>query len=174
MAATNNQTEEAIIKLSYKEKVPVATMKEIIRNCLQERLTNFQYDGEKCNEAAKQLSDTIRIRLKSLGYDRYKYIVQVLIGERREQGMHFGTRCFWDSNTDNQASENFTNVSPRFHFFLLAVLQRTNITLVLSFIVICRYNRTTYFALPRLMRYICINGACCDMFRISVCALLVL
>lgn len=25
--------------------------------------------------------------------------------------MHFGTRCFWDSNTDNQASENFTNVS---------------------------------------------------------------
>ena len=110
MAATSNQSEDAIIKLSYKEKVPVATMKEIIRNCLQEKLTNFQYDGEKCNEAAKTLSDTIRTRLKSLGYDRYKFIVQVLIGERREQGMHFGTRCFWDSNTDNQASENFTNV----------------------------------------------------------------
>jgi hypothetical protein len=110
MATVATQGEDAVIKLSYKEKVPVATMKEIIHNCMQEKLTNFQYDGEKCNEAAKQLSDTIRMRLKSLGYDRYKYIVQVFIGERREQGMHFGSRCFWDSNTDNQASENFTNV----------------------------------------------------------------
>jgi hypothetical protein len=111
MATANTQGEDAIIKLGYKEKVPVAAMKEIIHNCLQEKLTNMQYDGEKCNEAAKQLSDTIRMRLKTLGYDRYKYIVQVFIGERREQGMHFGSRCFWDSNTDNQASENFTNVS---------------------------------------------------------------
>lgn len=111
MATVSNQVEDAIIKLSYKEKVPVAAMKEIIHDCLQEKLANFQYDGEKCNEAAKSLSDTIRMRLKTLGYERYKYIVQVFIGERREQGMHFGTRCFWDSNTDNQASENFTNVS---------------------------------------------------------------
>lgn len=109
MAAVSSQSEDVILKLSYKEKVPVAVMKDIIANCLNEKLTGFQYDGEKCNEAAKQLSDTIRMRLKGLGYDRYKYIVQVLIGERREQGMHFGTRCFWDSNTDNQASENFTN-----------------------------------------------------------------
>lgn len=112
MAAVSSQSEDVILKLSYKEKVPVAVMKDIIANCLNEKLTGFQYDGEKCNEAAKQLSDTIRMRLKGLGYDRYKYIVQVLIGERREQGMHFGTRCFWDSNTDNQASENFTNVRP--------------------------------------------------------------
>lgn len=110
MATVSSQSEDVILKLSYKEKVPVAVMKDIIGNCLNEKLTGFQYDGEKCNEAAKQLSDTIRMRLKGLGYDRYKYIVQVLIGERREQGMHFGTRCFWDSNTDNQASENFTNV----------------------------------------------------------------
>ena len=47
---------------------------------------------------------------KNLGYDRYKFIVQVLIGERRDQGVYFGTRCFWDANTDNQASETFTNV----------------------------------------------------------------
>jgi tctex1 domain-containing protein 2 len=102
--------EDAVLKLSYKEKVPVVAMKQIISKCLQDKLTGFQYDGEKCNEAAKQLSDQIRIELKSMGYDRYKFIVQVLIGERREQGMHFGSRCFWDSNTDNQASESFTNV----------------------------------------------------------------
>jgi superfamily I DNA and RNA helicase len=46
-----------------------------------------QYEGEKCNESAKVLSDTIRSRLKNLGFQRYKFIVQVVIGERREQGI---------------------------------------------------------------------------------------
>eukprot|EP01031_Cornospumella_fuschlensis_P043783 gene43783-53543_t len=108
----STQTEDNpgnIIKLSYREKVPIGAMKEIIHECVYERLSNQQYEGEKCHEAAKQLADLIRNRLKNLGYDRYKFIVQVLIGERREQGVYFGTRCFWDSNTDNQASDNFTN-----------------------------------------------------------------
>ena len=96
------------------------------------------YEGDKCNESAKTIADTIKNRLKHCGYDRYKYIVQVqeksqlmwkllvfysfffwkvLIGERREQGVRMGSRCFWDSNTDNQASEYVTNVSDNlFHF----------------------------------------------------------
>ncbi len=119
----HNQSEDGtankLTELSYREKVPVAAMKEIIHDCLVEKLTGQQYEGEKCNEAAKQLADTIRNRLKSLDYDRYKYIVQVLIGERREQGVYFGTRCFWDANTDNQASDTFTNVSKLFSFFFL-------------------------------------------------------
>lgn len=102
--------DETIIKLSYREKVPVTAMKEIISNALTEKLNNALYDGEKCTEAAKYLADNIRNRLKSLGYDRYKFLVQVVIGERREQGVYFGTRTFWDSNTDNQASESFVNV----------------------------------------------------------------
>jgi hypothetical protein len=110
----STQTEDPsnkITELSYREKVPVVAMKEILHECLVERLTGQAYEGEKCNEAAKQLADVIRNRLKNLGYDRYKFIVQVLIGERRDQGVYFGTRCFWDANTDNQASETFTNVS---------------------------------------------------------------
>lgn len=141
MSTANAQGEDAIIKLSYKEKVPIATMKEIIHNCLHEKLANFQYDGEKCNEAAKQLSDTIRMRLKALGYDRYKYIVQVFIGERREQGMHFGSRCFWDSNTDNQASENFTNVRAVSHNGVLIYSSYC--------FLITLFRRTTYSARPQ-------------------------
>ena len=76
-----------VIRLTYREKVPVTAIKEILQVCLQERLANFTYDGEKCNEATRALSDTIRQRLKSLGYERYKFVVTVLIGERREQGV---------------------------------------------------------------------------------------
>jgi tctex1 domain-containing protein 2 len=108
--ASQPEDSSALIKLSYREKVPVGTMKDILKDCLTERLTNAQYEGERCHEAAKQLADLMRSRLKALNYDRYKFVVQVLLGERREQGMYFGTRCFWDANTDNQASESFTNV----------------------------------------------------------------
>jgi hypothetical protein len=85
--SSSSTSEQSLVRLSYREKVPVGAMKEIIQTCLQEKLTGFQYEGEKCHEAAKSLSDTIRIRLKNLGYQRYKYIVQVIIGERREQGV---------------------------------------------------------------------------------------
>lgn len=110
MATASEDPNAKIAELSYREKVPVVAMKEILHECLVERLAGQAYEGEKCNEAAKQLADIIRNRLKNLGYDRYKFIVQVLIGERRDQGVYFGTRCFWDANTDNQASETFTNV----------------------------------------------------------------
>lgn len=71
---------------------------------LAEKLTNTTYEADKCGDTAKQLSDAIKAKLKALGYERYKYIVQVLIGERKDQGVRMGTRCFWDSATDNQVS----------------------------------------------------------------------
>lgn len=106
--STNSQ-ENTLIKLTYRQKVPIVAMKEIIQECLQEKLTGRQYEGEKCAEAARKLSETIRDRLKALNYERYKFAVQVMIGERRDQGVRMGTRCFWDSNTDNQASATFFN-----------------------------------------------------------------
>jgi hypothetical protein len=109
MNSTTTTVSEPIAKLSYKEKVPVQAMKEILQVCIQEQLKDSKYDGEKAGEWSKTLSDSIKNKLKGLGYDRYKFIVQVVIGERREQGVRSGTRCFWDSGTDNQASENYVN-----------------------------------------------------------------
>jgi tctex1 domain-containing protein 2 len=109
MSQPADESANKVTELSYRDKVPVVEMKKILHECLVERLTGQAYEGDKCSEAAKQLADIIRNRLKYLGYDRYKFIVQVVIGERRDQGVYFGTRCFWDANTDNQASETFTN-----------------------------------------------------------------
>lgn len=100
-----------LVRLSYREKVSVASIKEIISVALNEKLTGMTYETEKCNDAAKSLADIIRNRLKALGYSRYKFVVQVFVGERRDQGVRVGTRCFWDSGTDNQASDTFLNVS---------------------------------------------------------------
>ncbi len=45
-----------------------------------------------------------------LPFDRYKFVVQVVIGEQRGEGVRMASRCFWDSDSDNYASETFINV----------------------------------------------------------------
>ena len=42
---------------------------------------------------------------------RYKIVVEVVIGEQRGEGVRMGTRCLWDSDTDNYASDVFMNDS---------------------------------------------------------------
>jgi hypothetical protein len=46
-----------------------------------------------------------------LGFKRYKYVVQVVLGEQHGAGIKIGSRCLWDADTDNYASDIFINVS---------------------------------------------------------------
>mmetsp|Transcript_13756 Transcript_13756/g.20616 ORF Transcript_13756/g.20616 Transcript_13756/m.20616 type:complete len:84 (-) Transcript_13756:416-667(-) len=68
----------SVIKLPYKEKIPVSTMRDVLKQVLNEKMASLiSYEGEKCNETAKLIADTVRNRLKHCGYDRYKFVVQV-------------------------------------------------------------------------------------------------
>jgi hypothetical protein len=44
-----------------------------------------------------------------LNLPRYKYIVQIFIGENKGQGIQIGTRCLWDKESDDYATESFQN-----------------------------------------------------------------
>ena len=66
---------------------------------------------DKASKWTKELSETIKTKLKELDWDRYKYVIQVVIGEQRGEGIKIGTRCFWDAETDNFAKATFTNDS---------------------------------------------------------------
>ena len=50
-------------------------------------------------------------RLRELGLDRCKFVVQTVVGERREQGVRMASRCFFDANADCQVTESLANVS---------------------------------------------------------------
>ena len=62
-------------------------------------------------ETTKKIADEIRKRLKAQDLPRYKYMVQLVIGEQRGEGVRMGCRTFWDRDTDAYASETFTNDS---------------------------------------------------------------
>lgn len=44
-----------------------------------------------------------------LDFPRYKYVVHVVLGEHRGQGVRVASRCLWDTNTDNMCTANFSN-----------------------------------------------------------------
>ncbi|NXA93246.1 TC1D2 protein, partial [Melanocharis versteri] len=64
-----------------------STVKECIRAILKEKLANVEYIPEEMPELTKSLSETIKDRLKEEGFDRYKMVVQVVIGEQRGEGV---------------------------------------------------------------------------------------
>ena len=88
---------------------------------LNEELTkNFKVDEKWIEDWAdfgddfETLSKDIAIKIKcqckeKLKLPRYKLIVQVTIGQRKDQGVRITSRCLWDTSTDNYASVKFQN-----------------------------------------------------------------
>ncbi|XP_064021270.1 dynein light chain Tctex-type protein 2B isoform X2 [Pogoniulus pusillus] len=87
-----------------------STVKECIHAILKEKLANVQYIPEKMPQLTMSLSEAIKDRLKEEGFDRYKMVVQVVIGEQRGEGVNMSARCFWDADTDSYAHDVFMNV----------------------------------------------------------------
>ncbi|KAL5005217.1 hypothetical protein ScPMuIL_018673 [Solemya velum] len=105
------QNNTYIIRPNYQHKFRPISVKECIHLVLNEHLTGKEYSAEETTEWSKAISDDIKVKLKDMGYDRYKFVIQVVIGEQRGEGVKMGCRCFWDSDTDNYAQDIFMNDS---------------------------------------------------------------
>ncbi|XP_013772186.1 tctex1 domain-containing protein 2-like isoform X1 [Limulus polyphemus] len=99
------------IRPSLDQKFRSAPVKECIRLILMEELGDKSYRAEDVPVWTKSIADAIRDKIKELGFERYKMVVQVVIGEQRGEGVKIGSRCLWDSDTDNYASDIFMNDS---------------------------------------------------------------
>ncbi|GFR72640.1 Tctex1 domain-containing protein 1-like [Elysia marginata] len=59
----------------------------------------------------KVLSDEIKERTKALNIERYKLVVCVVMGERKDQGIMISSRAAWDAKLDSYATFTFQNKS---------------------------------------------------------------
>ncbi len=96
---------------AWGQRASTAKMKECIGEVLNEMLKDHTYKQDEVPELTKQIADRVKNRLKLLELPRYKYMVQVVVGEQRGEGVRMGCRTFWDRDTDAYASETFTNDS---------------------------------------------------------------
>ncbi|XP_010894276.2 tctex1 domain-containing protein 2 [Esox lucius] len=100
-----------LIRPNYQHKFKPSVVKECIRDILREQLSGVLYDPDDIPVLSRSLADCIKGKLKDVGFDRYKLVVQVVIGEQRGEGVRMAARCFWDADTDNYAQDIFMNDS---------------------------------------------------------------
>ncbi|KRW98958.1 hypothetical protein PPERSA_00785 [Pseudocohnilembus persalinus] len=103
------QSEEYQIRPKQKEKFKPGKAKDIIREVLQKKFKDKEWN--EIPNQTKLIADEIKYNLKELGLQRYKFMVNVIIGDQRGQGVRVGTRCFWDYDTDYCASDYYINDS---------------------------------------------------------------
>ncbi|CAD8061644.1 unnamed protein product [Paramecium primaurelia] len=105
------QNQEYQIKPKPREKFKSSKCRELIQEILQQKLKTGSY--QDVTTQSKDIAENIKNRLKQqyTVTSRYKFIVHVLIGQQRGQGVRVGSKCFWDYDTDMCVSETFINDS---------------------------------------------------------------
>ncbi|KAL2090130.1 hypothetical protein ACEWY4_014818 [Coilia grayii] len=111
MEGTETGTNTYLIRPNYQHKFKAGVAKECIRTVLRDSLMNVMYDPEQSQALSKQLADKIKDKLKEVGFERYKLVVQVVLGEQRGEGVKMAARCFWDADTDSYVQDIFMNES---------------------------------------------------------------
>jgi tctex1 domain-containing protein 2 len=91
------------------QKFRASDVKELLHSVLLNHLADKDYNVDTCTELSRAISTEIKEKLKTLNYDRYKFVVQCVIGEQKGAGVNMTGRCFWDSDTDNFAESIYMN-----------------------------------------------------------------
>ncbi len=81
----------------------------VLRAVLRERMERAAYDSVKAAHISKHIAEDLREKVKALGCDRHKLIIQVTLGQKTGQAMRLASRCLWDTATDGFASEAYEN-----------------------------------------------------------------
>ncbi|XP_014106070.1 PREDICTED: tctex1 domain-containing protein 1 [Pseudopodoces humilis] len=92
-------------------RFPVAAVDEILREVLGSALREQRYEPGSCREAAKDIAEVVKARVKALQVPRYKIVVVAHIGQLGQQSLQISSRCLWDPHTDTFSSYVFKNTS---------------------------------------------------------------
>ncbi|KAF0980877.1 hypothetical protein FDP41_012665 [Naegleria fowleri] len=99
------------LRPNFRHKFKSSEVKEIIKEVVTNRLKGKDYQMEQVQQWIKDICNEIRDKCMELKYERYKFIVNVMIGEQRGEGVKMGCRCFWDEDCDSYATHTFMNHS---------------------------------------------------------------
>ena len=90
----------------------------VIHEVLTENFSKAVYDPKGMGNLAKHVSTIIKDRMKTLGFERFKFVCNVTIGENDNQGIKISSRYLWDAKRDNWVSATFSNKN----FFVVATV----------------------------------------------------
>lgn len=87
-------------------------VKNAVYEYLCEELTNVKYNEKDWKLKTRDIGDQLRNQIKSLGFLRYKIIVEILINPKSANNdLIFGSRCLSDPDRDRSVTVVFSNDS---------------------------------------------------------------
>ncbi|XP_066228921.1 dynein light chain Tctex-type protein 2 [Saccopteryx leptura] len=72
-----------------------------VQQILQESLKDVKYDEKVFSHLSLELADRILLAVKECGYQRYKFIIQVLVIQKTGQAIKIASRWIWDVQWDS-------------------------------------------------------------------------
>ena len=100
-----------IMKPEETEVFYPSEVKKIAETVINETLDGKEYDEDIAKEWVISMSEQIKAGVKTLSIPRYKTVVQVTVGQMKDQGVRVASRCLWDTATDNYASYSYQNAT---------------------------------------------------------------
>ncbi|NWI84742.1 TC1D3 protein, partial [Pitta sordida] len=91
-------------RLESRNKFRNCLVRHKAQEILMNKLQHVKYDGVSSPSLCASISEEILKAVKAFDFDRYKYVVSVLIVEKAEQAMIVGSRCLWDVQRDTWVS----------------------------------------------------------------------
>ncbi|KAL4223445.1 hypothetical protein ACF0H5_016916 [Mactra antiquata] len=106
LAAKGNVTNDTPLK-----KFDATAVTREIEDILKTVLKDFEYEPNRVRFMSKSLSETIKSKVKSMKFPRYKFVTTVSIMSKNEASMVISSRCLWNTDSDSYASAQYTNGS---------------------------------------------------------------
>ncbi|NWX35035.1 TC1D3 protein, partial [Notiomystis cincta] len=94
-------------RLEPRSEIQNRLVRDKAQAILMNKLQETKYDGASSPFLCASISEEILKAVKELDYDRYKYVVTVLIVEKANQAMIVASRCLWDDQRDTWVSAKF-------------------------------------------------------------------
>lgn len=91
------------------------TVKEICEKAMErelEPLGQKEYDEEDAKTALTELAEKVKSVLKekyNAASKRYKLIVSVNVGQKKDQGVRLAVRCLWNDVADSYVTASYMN-----------------------------------------------------------------
>ncbi|XP_061384096.1 dynein light chain Tctex-type 5-like [Danaus plexippus] len=96
-------------QLNPRKRFNSENVEKILRRIVNSELEEVEYSEKIIPDLCITLADNIKAAIKEDNYDRYRIIVAVSIGQRRQQSVNVFHSFLWDHERDAFAAHNFEN-----------------------------------------------------------------